>query len=117
MRAGDGVHLTDAGGDRLSAPVFDLLDQRCDVTAHAIEGSPKTVLQAEDSDGPGGGSGGSGTSTRSSGGTGATAPPTVETRPPATAPPDTTPDTTTDTTPDEPPEPPGDPPEEPTLPT
>jgi hypothetical protein len=117
VRAGDGVHLTDAGGDRLAAPVFELLDQRCDVAAHAIEGSPKTVLQAEDSDGPSGDSGGSGTSTRSSGGTVATAPTTVETLPAPTAPPETTPETTPDTTPDTTPEPPVDPPVEPSLPT
>ena len=86
VRAGDGVHLTDAGGDLLARPVFDLIDQRCDVGAHAIEGASKKVLQAKGSDGPGGGSGGSGTSARSSGGTGATAPPTVETLP-APAPP------------------------------
>jgi hypothetical protein len=96
VRAGDGVHLTDAGGDRLAQPLFDLVDRRCDVRGHAIEGSPKPVLQAEDSDGPGGGSGGSGTSTRSSSGTVATAPPTIETLP-ASAPepePEVPPETT-----------------------
>lgn len=95
VRAGDGVHLTDAGGDRLAEPVFDLVDQRCDVTPRAIEGSPKPVLQAEGGDGPGGGSG---TSTRSSGGTVATAQPTVETLPAAPPVPEPEPEVPPETT-------------------
>ena len=114
VRAGDGVHLTDAGGDLLARPVFDLIDQRCDVVAHAVEGAPKKVLEAKGSDGPGGGTGGgtggSGTGSRSSGGTVATAPPNVETLPapgPPTEPPTAPPTQPTPSTEAPPPSDPG----------
>jgi hypothetical protein len=101
VRAGDGIHFTDEGGDLLGDHVYDLIDARCRVTGHAIEGAPKPVLRAKGSDGPGGGSGGSGSgSGRSSGTTPPTEPPATIATTPAPAPvpePDTVPETTPST--------------------
>lgn len=45
VRAGDGVHFTDAGGDRLAGVVFDLMDQVWNIRAQAVAGVTKPVLE------------------------------------------------------------------------
>jgi hypothetical protein len=49
MRADDGVHLTPEGGDRLAGAVFMPLDARWHITAQAVRGNPKPVLETEGS--------------------------------------------------------------------
>lgn len=74
VRAGDGVHLTPQGADRLAQTVFPLIDAQCKVTKQAAPGVVKSVIQTEGS-----------TQVVSSGRGG-----TVQTTPPATSPPVTT---------------------------
>ncbi|HXY91319.1 MAG TPA: hypothetical protein VEP49_02500, partial [Acidimicrobiia bacterium] len=76
MRAGDGVHLTQAGGDRLARAVFKLVDAQCHLTAQAVSGAAKQTIETEGSTqvAPGG----------------SDRPGTVVTTPPATARPQTT---------------------------
>ena len=75
VRTGDGVHFTQAGGDRIGAAVFKLLDAQCKVKKQAVAGVVKPVLQSPGSTQVVGGTNGSGT---------------VQTTPPATSPPTTT---------------------------
>jgi len=80
VRTDDGVHFTPAGADRLARAIFGLLDPRCRITAQAIPGAAKPVIEVP----------------------GATQVPTqgrpstpTPTRPPATSPPATAPPATT----------------------
>ncbi len=69
MRAGDGIHLSDAGGDHLAKEIFDLIDPRWRVTAQQVPSQPKKVLVTRGSEtrpGSGGSSSGSGSSSNSS---------------------------------------------------
>jgi hypothetical protein len=75
VRAGDGVHLTTLGGDRLAQKVFPLIDGRCKVAAQAVPGVVKATIQTEGSTQVVGGNRGG----------------TVQTSPPATSPPQTSP--------------------------
>jgi hypothetical protein len=50
VRAGDGIHLTPEGGDRLAKAVFDLVDAQCNVTAQADPSQPQDVTETEGSD-------------------------------------------------------------------
>jgi hypothetical protein len=50
VRAGDGIHLTPEGGDRLAKAVFDLVDAQCRVTAQADPSQPQDVVETEGSD-------------------------------------------------------------------
>lgn len=72
VRAGDGVHFSTLGADRLAKAVFPLIDAQCKVTAQAIAGVVKGTIQTEGS-------------TLVVGGT--TRGGTVQTSPPATSPP------------------------------
>ena len=76
VRAGDGVHLTPAGGELLGDAVFPLLDEQCSISEQADPAHPQDVREAEGSGRVPGGSGG--------GNTPATRPPTTS---PPTAPP------------------------------
>jgi hypothetical protein len=49
VRAGDGVHFTPDGGDYLAEAVFPLLDEEFCVTAQAVPGAPKDVLETKGS--------------------------------------------------------------------
>lgn len=93
VRAGDGIHLTDAGGDLLGNRVYTLIDERCRVEEHAIEGAPKPIVRAKGSDGPGGGSSGSGRTPATTSAPTTSAPTTsvttIATTPATEAPPDT----------------------------
>jgi hypothetical protein len=73
VRADDGIHLTDDGGDLLAHDVFEPLDARCHLDAQAVPGAAKQVLRTKGS--AESGSGGSGGSTR--GGPTVTSPPTA----------------------------------------
>jgi hypothetical protein len=44
VRAGDGVHFTPEGGDRLARAVFALVNAQCEVSAQADPSSPKRVI-------------------------------------------------------------------------
>jgi hypothetical protein len=46
VRADDGVHFTPDGGDRLARAIYTPLDARCRLSAQAVFGSPKPVIQA-----------------------------------------------------------------------
>jgi hypothetical protein len=90
VRAGDGVHFTSQGADRLAQAVFALVDAQCRVTAQAIPGVVKGTIQTEGSTLVVGGT--------ARGGTVQTSPPATSppaTSPPTTAPPATSPPTTT----------------------
>jgi hypothetical protein len=90
VRAGDGVHFTSQGADRLAQAVFALVDAQCRVTAQAIPGVVKGTIQNEGSTLVVGGT--------DRGGTVQTSPPATSppaTSPPTTAPPATSPPTTT----------------------
>lgn len=76
VRAGDGVHLTTQGGERLAKAVYSVIDAQCSVTKQAVPGVVKATIQTEGS-------------TTVSGGTNRGG--TVQTSPPATAPPTTSP--------------------------
>jgi hypothetical protein len=84
VRAGDGVHLTTQGADRLARVVYGILDAQCGTTAQALDGVVKGTIQTEGSTLVVGGT--------SRGGTVQTSPPA--TSPPATSPPPTAPPTT-----------------------
>jgi len=81
VRAGDGVHLTPQGAERIGAAVFKVLDAQCKATKQAVPGVVKPVLQTEGSTQVAGGSRGG----------------TVQTTPPATSPPTTAPTTPPET--------------------
>lgn len=67
MRAGDGIHLTDAGGDHLARKIFDQLDARWKITEQQVPGQPKKVLVTRGSTQvPGSGANSSGSSSNSS---------------------------------------------------
>ena len=76
MRAGDGIHFSDAGGDHLAAAVFKLLDPRWKITQQTVSGQAKKVLvtkgstQVPGSSGSGSGSGSSSWRSNSSSGSG-----------------------------------------------
>ncbi len=44
MRAGDGIHLTGAGGDHLAQVIFDKIDKDWKLLEQAVPGQPKRVL-------------------------------------------------------------------------
>lgn len=92
VRAGDGIHLTSAGGDRMAAPVFAAIDAAWRITAQAVPGHAQPILQTEGSSQiPGTSRNGTGSS--GSGGSGTT----TTTEPVEQAPPETTPSTETTT--------------------
>lgn len=70
MRAGDGIHLSGAGGDHLAEAIFALLDPRWRISAQTVVGVEKKVLVTRGSTQVGGsssnGSGRSGSSGRGS---------------------------------------------------
>jgi len=49
VRAGDGIHLTPAGGDRLAEAVYRLLDARWDIHAQTVAGHRQRVTEVEGS--------------------------------------------------------------------
>ena len=49
MRAGDGIHLTGAGGDHLAFTIFQLLDLRWTIRAQAVPGQTKKTIAARGS--------------------------------------------------------------------
>lgn len=49
VRAGDGIHFTPEGGDRLAAAVFKLLDARWHILQQAVPGAAKQVVQTKGS--------------------------------------------------------------------
>lgn len=84
VRAGDGVHLTPAGGELLGDAVFELLDERCNLGEQADPDNPQPVREAPGSGrAPGSGSGSSTTKPP------ATSPPTSPPTDPPTSPPTT----------------------------
>lgn len=104
MRAGDGVHLSPAGGDHLALAVFGLMDHAWNITAQAVPGQPKKVIETRGStrvpgtsrstgSGSSSGGGSSGTTTTTAG-TGTTTSTTTATSTTST----TTTSTTTTTT-------------------
>jgi hypothetical protein len=115
MRAGDGIHLSGAGGDHLAREIFQELDASWKILEQAVPGETKRVIAARGSDVvPGSGSGsGSGSSRNwnsssssgSSSGSGTTS--TTVATVPATTPPITEPPPTVPTTPTSAPTPPG----------
>jgi uncharacterized protein len=101
IRAGDGVHLTPDGGDKLAGAVMDLIDARCDVRGQAVPGVTQPVIQTKGSTAiPGTGrtpSGGSRTGSGTTPTSGAASPTTAGPAP--TSPPETSPPSTQSTTP------------------
>jgi hypothetical protein len=97
IRAGDGVHLTPEGGDKLAEAVMNLLDARCHVLAQAVPGVKQPVIQTKGSTAiPGtgrtpatGSRSSSGVTTPTSTATTPTTAPTASTAPPVSAPPST----------------------------
>ena len=49
MRAGDGVHFSVAGADLISADIFSLINAGWKITAQAVLGAPKPVLETKGS--------------------------------------------------------------------
>jgi hypothetical protein len=49
VRAGDGVHFTPEGGQRLADAVFNSLDQQCKLRTQAVAGSPQVVIETKGS--------------------------------------------------------------------
>jgi hypothetical protein len=92
VRAGDGVHLTPDGGDRLALTIFQQLDPLCAVTDQAVPDDPKRPIEVEGSDFEPG-------TRRDDVTTVTTSAAPVETDPPVTDPPVTEPPTTTTLTP------------------
>jgi hypothetical protein len=45
VRAGDGVHFTPEGGDRLARAIFKIIDTRCHVQAQAVPTEPKQAIE------------------------------------------------------------------------
>jgi lysophospholipase L1-like esterase len=114
VRAGDGIHLSAAGGNRLALEIFDELNADWRILEQAVAGQAKRVIAARGSDVvPGGGSGGSGSGSSSGssrwsgsssgsgsgGGTTSTTAATVPATSPTSAPPATSPSTTPPSTP------------------
>jgi hypothetical protein len=95
VRAGDGVHLTSQGAERLARAVYAIVDGQCRTTAQALEGVVKGTIQTEGSTLVVGGTNRGGTVQTSPPASApqATNPPAT-TAPPATSPPVTTPATT-----------------------
>jgi hypothetical protein len=97
IRAGDGVHLTPDGGDKLAGAVMDLLDARCHVRAQAVPGVTQPVIQTKGSTAiPGtgrtpatGSRSGSGVTSPTSAATTPTSAPSASTAPPVSEPPST----------------------------
>jgi uncharacterized protein len=93
VRADDGVHFTPEGGDRLAGAVFEQLDPFCAITAQAVEGEAKQVIESRGSTRVPGTSRESSTTATTTGATATattsapatTAPPTTTVPPPSTA--------------------------------
>jgi hypothetical protein len=68
MRAGDGIHLTGAGGDHLAKVIYDKLDAEWHIGEQAVPSQPKRVLVTKGSTQVAGG--GSSSSSGSSGSSG-----------------------------------------------
>jgi lysophospholipase L1-like esterase len=72
MRAGDGIHFSDAGGDHLAREIYQLMDPGWKISQQQVPGQPKKVLvtrgstQVPGSSGSNGSSSGSGSSSNSS---------------------------------------------------
>lgn len=49
VRAGDGIHLTPAGGDRLAEAVYQLLDARWNIHAQTVPGHRQPITEVEGS--------------------------------------------------------------------
>lgn len=49
MRAGDGVHFSVAGADLISADIYRLINAEWNITAQAVLGAPKPVLETKGS--------------------------------------------------------------------
>lgn len=49
VRAGDGIHFTPDGGDRLASAVFKLLDAKWRITAQAVPSQAKSVIETKGS--------------------------------------------------------------------
>jgi hypothetical protein len=49
LRAGDGVHFSPDGGDRLGQAVYKMLDARWNITAQAVPSAAKTVIETKGS--------------------------------------------------------------------
>jgi hypothetical protein len=93
VRAGDGVHLTTQGAERLANAVYAILDAQCRTSAQAVDGVVKGTIETEGSTQVVGGTG--------RGGSVQTSPPasgSAVTGPPATTPPVTTPPATSPST-------------------
>lgn len=109
MRAGDGIHLTGAGGDHLAFTIFQLLDLRWKIRAQAVPGqAKKTIVARGSTQVPGSEGSSSGSSSyRSNGsssgyrstGTTATSATTASTQPTATTQPTVSTSTTAPSTP------------------
>lgn len=81
VRAGDGLHLTPAGGDLLAKPVFDMIERRCHLEGQSVPDHTQPVIQTK---GSGQAPGTQGTTSNTT----ATTPQTPRTTP-ATSPPPT----------------------------
>jgi hypothetical protein len=96
LRAGDGVHLTPEGGDRMAVPVYAAIDAAWRISAQTVPGHVQPIVQTEGSSQiPGTGRTVSGASSGSSGssGSGASGTTTTTAAPVEEPPPDTTPST------------------------
>ncbi|HEY7136125.1 MAG TPA: DUF459 domain-containing protein [Acidimicrobiia bacterium] len=49
LRAGDGIHFSPDGGDRLAQAVYQVLDAHWDITAQAVPSAAKTVIETKGS--------------------------------------------------------------------
>ena len=105
LRAGDGIHLTPAGGDRMAAAVFAAIDADWHITTQTVPGHVQPVLQTEGSSqvpGTGrnqtGSSASSGSSSGGSSGSGGSRTTSTTSAPMQEAPPETT--ATTEPTPE-----------------
>jgi uncharacterized protein len=103
MRGGDGVHFTTDGADYLARQVFKLVDAQCAVTEQKVDGATKQTIETEgstqvapgSSSGTGSSSNSSGSGSSGSSGSSGNSGGTIQTTPPATAPPTTQPVVTT----------------------
>jgi hypothetical protein len=91
VRAADGVHYTEAGGEYLGRAVFESIDARCRIEEQAVEDADQRVVQAPGSERLPGGGGGGGGGTPGTGSTPVTSPPTQPPTSPPTQPPTTQP--------------------------
>jgi hypothetical protein len=88
VRAGDGLHLTPAGGDLLARPVFDMIDRRCHLEEQSVPDHTQPIIQTKGSGQvPGTGRETSNTSAPTPKTTPATSPPTTSGTTPPTGPP------------------------------